>query len=165
MLPSSADLIETFALLPDWEARYAYLIDLGRALPPMDPGLKVDAVLVSGCTSRVWLVGEKKDCHPGQAERDPGSLSGLKVEEDPGSPLRFVRDDSVYFHFTLDSDAAIVKGLCAVLLVFVQDRSADEIRALDMHVTFEKLGLAAHLSPNRRNGFFAMVERVKKIAT
>ncbi len=129
MLPNSDDLIETFALLPDWESRYAYLIDLGRALPPMDPALKVDEVLVKGCTSRVWLVGERQ-----AGER---------------------------FHFTIDSDAAIVKGLCAVLMVFVQDRTADEIRSLDLGEIFTRLGLGAHLSPNRRSGFFAMVERVK----
>jgi cysteine desulfuration protein SufE len=130
MLPSLPDLIETFAVLPDWEARYGYLIDLGRALPVMDPVLKVDDVLVPGCTSRVWLIAR---FHHGQ------------------------------YHFDIDSDAAIVKGLCAVLMVMVDGRSRDDIHELDIQGVFVQLNLDGHLSPNRRNGFFAMVERVRKM--
>lgn len=162
MLPSSADLIETFSLLDDWEARYAYLIDLGRMLPPMDPALKTDAVLVPGCTSRVWLVVEKKMRHPGQAEGATRDLQPQQNQKIPDNGSRHFRDDDEeIFHFTIDSDAAIVKGLCAVLMILMQDRNGPEIRALDMEGIFNRLGLATHLSPNRRNGFFAMVERVR----
>lgn len=164
MLPSPDDLIETFGLLPDWEARYGYLIDLGRSLPDMDPALKTDDVLVPGCTSRVWLVVEKKKCHPGQApqEREPGPSSDL-VAEGPGSPLRVARDDTLYY-FHIASDAAIVQGLCAVVMCFVQDQTADAIRAMDFEEIFKQLHLEGHLSPNRRNGFFAMVERIRRLA-
>jgi cysteine desulfuration protein SufE len=130
MLPGADDLIETFVLLPDWEARYAYLIDLGRMLPEMDQDLKTDTVLVPGCTSRVWLVMERR---------------------------------SNLCHFHVASDAAIVQGLCAVLMVFVQDQTAETIRGLDLVALFRKLNLEANLSPNRRNGFYAMVERVTQL--
>lgn len=44
-----------FALLDDWEDRYRYVIELGRALPPLPDGLRTDATKVRGCASQVWL--------------------------------------------------------------------------------------------------------------
>jgi cysteine desulfuration protein SufE len=60
-----------------------------------------------------------------------------------------------------DSDAQIVKGLIAVLCAIFQGRTAEEIAAIDIDIIFGKLGLVQHLSPNRRNGFYAMVERIR----
>ncbi len=60
-LESVKEVVENFALFDDWEERYRYLIDLGRALPQMDDALKTDESLVRGCTSRVWLVAAVKD--------------------------------------------------------------------------------------------------------
>ena len=65
------------------------------------------------------------------------------------------------FHFLADSDAKIVKGLIYLLVVAYQDKPVSDIGSVDIEGTFEKLGLNQHLSPNRRNGFFAMVERIK----
>ncbi len=39
----------------DWEAKYEYLIDLGKTLPVIDPALKTDDRIIKGCQSRVWL--------------------------------------------------------------------------------------------------------------
>ncbi len=44
-----------FALLDDWEDRYRYLIELGRALAPLPESLRTDANKVRGCASQVWL--------------------------------------------------------------------------------------------------------------
>lgn len=60
-----------------------------------------------------------------------------------------------------DSDAQIVKGLIAVLVAIFGGRTKAEIQTLDVDATFAQLGLDQHLSPNRRNGFFSMVETVK----
>ena len=60
-----------------------------------------------------------------------------------------------------DSDAQIVKGLIAVLLSIFQGRTAGEITSINVDQIFGKLGLDQHLSPNRRNGFYAMVERIR----
>jgi cysteine desulfuration protein SufE len=60
-----------------------------------------------------------------------------------------------------DSDAQIVKGLIAVLSALYAGRLKAEAAAIDVESEFGKLGLDQHLSPNRRNGFFSMVERVK----
>lgn len=50
------DALETLALLPDWEQRYTFLIELAQQLPPMEAALKTPATLVKGCTAQVWLV-------------------------------------------------------------------------------------------------------------
>ena len=54
-----AELQDTFELLGDWEERYRHLIDLGRALPPLDEAERSDANKVRGCASQVWLVSER----------------------------------------------------------------------------------------------------------
>ena len=46
----------------------------------------------------------------------------------------------------------------------VQDRKPQEILALDIPGTFAQLGLENHISMNRRNGFYAMTERIKGMA-
>ena len=60
-----------------------------------------------------------------------------------------------------DSDAQIVKGLIAVLFALFGGRTAAEASSLDVEETFKRLGLDQHISPNRRNGFFSMVEAVR----
>ena len=49
------DIAETFGFLDDWEDRYRHVIDLGRAMPPLDDSFKVPALQVDGCASQVWL--------------------------------------------------------------------------------------------------------------
>ena len=70
------------------------------------------------------------------------------------------RDDGT-LHFFGDSDAAIVRGLIAVLFSLYSGKRAQEIERVDLDGFFARHGLEEHLSPNRRNGFFAMVERIK----
>ena len=50
------DIAETFDFLDDWEDRYRHVIELGRAMPPMDPALQVPATKVEGCASQVWIM-------------------------------------------------------------------------------------------------------------
>lgn len=50
------DIRADFALLDDWEDRYRYVIELGRALPALDDRQKTDDTKVRGCASQVWLV-------------------------------------------------------------------------------------------------------------
>lgn len=49
------ELKENFSFLDDWEDRYAYLIELGKQLPPMDEADKNEQNKVDGCMSQVWL--------------------------------------------------------------------------------------------------------------
>lgn len=51
-------IIEEMSDLDDWMDRYAYIIDLGNALPPIDDRYKTPQHLIEGCQSRVWLNAE-----------------------------------------------------------------------------------------------------------
>ena len=50
------EIAETFDFLDDWEDRYRHVIELGRAMPPMDEALCVPATKVEGCASQVWIM-------------------------------------------------------------------------------------------------------------
>jgi cysteine desulfuration protein SufE len=73
-----------------------------------------------------------------------------------GSPPRLT--------FLADSDAHIVRGLIAILLALYEGRPAQEILDLDAASTIARLDLAQHLSPNRANGLFAMIGRIRAFA-
>jgi len=64
-----------------------------------------------------------------------------------------------------DSDAHIVKGLVALMLLLYSGKTPKEILAIDAVAVLQKLGLKEHLSPMRANGLFSMVERIKGIAS
>lgn len=49
------ELVEDFEFLDDWEDRYRHVIDQGKAMEALDPGLRVPATKVDGCASQVWL--------------------------------------------------------------------------------------------------------------
>jgi cysteine desulfuration protein SufE len=128
------ELTDTLEMLGDWEERYRYLIDLGRKLEPMPEADHNEANKVRGCMSQVWLT----------------------ARTEPGPPPRL--------HFRGDSDAHIVRGLIAVLLMLVSGRTAQEIVDLDLNEAFARLGLESNLTMNRRNGFYSMVERIQSLA-
>jgi len=69
------------------------------------------------------------------------------------------------FHFTADSDAHIVRGLIALLVTAYEGKPVSEIPKINIAEVFKQIGLEEHLSPSRRNGFYAMVERIKELAS
>jgi cysteine desulfuration protein SufE len=127
-------LISNFELLGDWEERYGYLIDLGRKLPSLSDVEKSEENRVHGCQAMVWMIMEPDPEHPGA------------------------------LRFRADSDAFIVRGLIAVLQLIFNGRTPEEILAADAKSVLSKLGLDSHLSPTRKNGLFAMVERIRALA-
>jgi cysteine desulfuration protein SufE len=131
-LPTVSEITADFALLDDWEDRYRYLIELGRALPPLPETLRTDANKVRGCASQVWLATS--------AKRTDGRSE---------------------FGFTADSDAHIVRGLIAILAAIYNGRSVDEVLSIDPDPVFARLGLKEHLTPQRSNGLASMVARVR----
>lgn len=72
-----------------------------------------------------------------------------------------VRDGVV--HFDADSDAAITRGLIAMLVAILSDRPAAEIAKASLGF-MDRLGLKEHLSPTRSNGLSAMVKQMKLYA-
>jgi cysteine desulfuration protein SufE len=122
-----------FDFLDEWEDRYRYVIELGRALPDFPEALRTESNKVRGCASQVWLATAPQTTSAGK----PGmSMQGM-------------------------SDAMIVQGLIAVLFALYNDRSLDEILSIDAQATFAELGLKEHLTPQRSNGLVAMVERIR----
>ena len=49
------DIVGDFEFMDDWEDRYRYVIELGKAMDPLDDAFRVDANKVHGCASQVWL--------------------------------------------------------------------------------------------------------------
>ncbi|MBV6631887.1 MAG: SufE family protein [Alphaproteobacteria bacterium] len=129
------DLVETLEFLDDWEERYRFIIDLGKDLEPLPEAAYADENKVKGCMSQVWMTYDKRE------------IEGQAV-----------------IHFAADSDAHIVKGLIAVLIVLFSDKTPEQILAVDIDAAFAQLQLEEHLSPNRRNGFFSMIDRIKTVA-
>ncbi|MEI6486088.1 MAG: SufE family protein [Sphingomonadales bacterium] len=125
------DVEAEFEAFDDWDDRYRLIIQLGQALPAMDPALKTDANKVRGCASQVWL-------HP---TRDGGIL-----------------------RFAADSDAAIVKGLVALVLMLADGQPAAAIHGDAIKGRLDGLGLSKHLSSNRTQGLTAMIARIDALA-
>ena len=130
------EIIENFSLLEDWDDRYRYVIELGRALPALAASEHSEANKVQGCASQVWLA------------------TSVAADGANGPVL----------HFLGDSDAHIVRGLVAILLHVYSGKHAKDILATDAVALFERLGLREHLTPQRSNGFRSMVERIKSDA-
>ncbi|REK30842.1 MAG: SufS family cysteine desulfurase [Planctomycetota bacterium] len=129
------ELIDEFEFLGEWEDQCQYLIELGKELPELPEGFKVDANLVPGCQARVWFVPEVHTAE-GATEID----------------------------IRAKSDAMIVDGLIVVLLTLYGGKTPEEILAIDPQEVFARLGLETHLVPQRRNGLHAMVRRIREIA-
>ena len=55
------EIVEDFEFLDDWEDRYSMVIDMGKAMDPLEDAFKVPATKVEGCASQVWLLPEISD--------------------------------------------------------------------------------------------------------
>lgn len=66
--------------------------------------------------------------------------------------------------FKGESDAHIVRGLVAVLLMVFSGKPPSEILNTEPRDTLDRMGLEKHLSPMRTNGLFSMVKKIKTIA-
>ncbi|MBF9060190.1 cysteine desulfuration protein SufE [Rhodobacterales bacterium HKCCSP123] len=133
--PAFEEIADTFEFLDDWEERYRHVIELGKAMAPLEDAVKVPAIKVDGCASQVWILPQ---------------IDG----EGPGA----------VFHFRGDSDAMIVRGLIAVLHALYDGLSLGEVLKVDAGGELARLGLNDHLSSQRSNGLRAMVERIRRLA-
>ena len=129
------EIAETFEFLDDWEDRYRHVIELGKAMAPLEDAVKVPATKVDGCASQVWILPQ--------------------IEGQGGAAV---------FRFRGDSDAMIVRGLIAVLHALYDGLSVAEVLKVDAGGELARLGLNDHLSSQRSNGLRAMVERIRLLA-
>ncbi len=124
------EIVEEFSVFDDWLDRYNYLIELGNALPELDPAYRTSEYLINGCQSKVWL----------HAELEDGKMK-----------------------FNADSDAIIVRGIVALLVKVLNDRTPAEILGNELFF-IDEIGLRQNLSPTRSNGLLAMIKKMKLYA-
>jgi cysteine desulfuration protein SufE len=129
------DIYEEYSFL-EGDDRYRLLIELGRELDPMPAALKTDATLVRGCSASVWVYPTEE---PGQA-------------------------DGSHLHFLADSNAAITKGIVALVIAAVQDRPAAEVAHMDIPAALAPFDLKNQLSSNRTQGVPNMIALVQQHA-
>ncbi|MFI5203195.1 MAG: SufE family protein [Flavobacteriales bacterium] len=55
------ELISEFEMMDSWDAKYEYIIELGKDLPLIDAKYKTDENKIKGCQAQVWLHAEKKE--------------------------------------------------------------------------------------------------------
>jgi cysteine desulfuration protein SufE len=91
-----------------------------------------------------------------EANKVRGCLSQVWMTAEP--------EEGDHIQILGDSDAHIVKGLVAILLLIYSGKTPAEIAAVDIHALFSELGLEQHISANRRSGLVAMVERIGQLA-
>ena len=130
------NIVDNFTFLDDWNERYRYLIELGRALEPLSEGARNELNRVRGCASQVWLETTIED-----------------------------RGGEAVLRFKGDSDAFIVKGLIYLVIALYGGRTAAEIARTDAGDLFRRLDLSEHLTPQRSNGLRAMVDRIRRDAS
>ncbi|MBA1192727.1 SufE family protein [Pseudomonas entomophila] len=69
-----------------------------------------------------------------------------------------------HWQFQADSEARLLKGLLAVLLVRVQGLDQDALAHVDLADWFAQLGLERQLTPSRSNGLHAVLQRMAQLA-
>lgn len=99
------DIIEDFSFLPEWDERYAYLIELGQKMEPLPEQYRTEENIVRGCQSTVWLHSEcQGDRVYFKADSDSlivKGLAALLIRVYSGQPAEQVLDaDLVFFEET-----------------------------------------------------------------
>lgn len=133
-LPTTAEIIEDLEFFDDWEDRYSYIIDLGKALPTFSDDLKTPERLIKGCQSSVWI-----EVVESESETDT-------------------------LQFLVESDAIIVRGLLGLVMAAFNHKTPADILSFDVDHYFTELDLEQHLSPTRGNGLKSIVARIQAIA-
>ncbi len=111
-----------------------YLDELGRELPKLPPSVYADENLVPGCQSRVWLVNQL-------SESEPRVLQIM-----------------------VDSDAFVVKGLAYIVMQMFDARTPREVLDVDYVGIFDRMGLGRLILPQRKNGLYSMVKKIRSFA-
>ncbi|MCY4303220.1 MAG: SufE family protein [Aestuariivita sp.] len=55
------EIVQDFEFIEEWEERYRYVIEQGKAMMPLESAMKVPATKVLGCASQVWIYHKIKD--------------------------------------------------------------------------------------------------------
>ena len=140
MLPPIDTIIDNFEIVEDDDMRLEYLIELGRALPPMPESERTEANRVHGCESQVWIDTGLKPCST-RRSADPPRL--------------------VLHGF---SDSFIVRGFVALMVALYTGKTPQEAAETDGLDLFRQLRFGSHVTSKRSNGVRAMAERIHRDA-
>lgn len=110
------------------------LDELGREIPKIPEAFYADRNLVPGCQSRVWLVNDLTDTTPPTV------------------------------HIQADSDAFVVRGLIYVVQQMYGGMTPQEVLEVDYADYFDRLGLGRLILPQRKNGLYSMVRKIREFA-
>ena len=135
MLPPIDTIIENFEIVEDDDMRLEYLIELGRALPPMPESERTEANRVHGCESQVWI--------------------DTRAERADGTPRLVLHGIS---------DSFIVRGFVALMIALYTGKTPREAAETDGLDLFRQLRFGAHVTSKRSNGVRAMAERIHRDA-
>ena len=108
--------------------------EVADQVPVLEDADLTDENRIQGCISEVWL----------------------KSTITNGEPRRL--------EFVANSDAQLVNGLIAILMVLYNGRTLEEVIRIDATDVLKQMELDANLSPTRRNGLYAMVEHIRRQA-
>jgi len=130
------------------------------ALPPLDSILD-DYDMLDGEDRYRLLIDLGRELEP---MPDALKTDATKVRGCSASVWLYPTAEQGRLHFLADSNAAITKGIVALVLSAVQDKPAAEVAALDVHAALAPFELSKHLSANRTQGVPNMIALVKQTA-
>lgn len=106
------EIIDEFSIYDDWMDKYAFIIEQGNALQPIDEKYKTPDNIIKGCQSRVWLQTDYRDGKLYfEAESDAIIVKGLLAlvlrvfngrtpDEIIGTDLRFMKEIGLREHLS-----------------------------------------------------------------
>lgn len=131
-----AQVVEDFSYLPEWDERYAYLIELGQKSPPLPEAYRLEDNIVRGCQSQVWL---QRECRQGivylQSDSDSlivKGLAALLLQVFSGQPADEVLNADLTFFEEIGLNQHLSSQRANGLLAMV-----DQIKAFAAHCAGE----------------------------
>jgi cysteine desulfurase/selenocysteine lyase len=128
--------------------------------------VSVDDILAMFAKAKSWdskhreimMLGKKQLRLPDEDKTKLSLISGCESQ----AWLLCYQEADELFRFKGDSDAKVIRGLFAIILAAVDNKTAAQISAFDMDSYFAELGLLQHLSPSRGNGIRAIVQKIQR---
>ncbi|KAA8978289.1 SufE family protein [Halospina sp. K52047b] len=106
-------------------------------------------------------LGKKLPAFPDDERREKNYVHGCQSQV---WLIHWKDPESGRLYLLIDSDAMIVRGLAAIIMIALNGRTPDDLLAVDIEGLFEELDLMRHISPTRGNGLRAMVEQIRATA-
>jgi cysteine desulfuration protein SufE len=134
------EIIGDFSIFDNWDDKYAYIIECGKKLKSLAPEYKIEANLVRGCQSQVWLHAEHKDglvhfyadsdaiISKGLISLLIKVLSGHKASDIVSSELYFIDKIGMQSHLSMTRSnglASMLKTMKVKALLFLEQEKAN----------------------------------------